>query len=401
MLTLNLNLYNTPMKITFLPAVFAASGALILAAVPSLAAPRQYVIVVAEGVSPQILDLDKDYLRTANEDQALTTSFDSVMENGKAVSVNGNAIADMKGLLSLAKTNGYKTGLVTTGDISTVAPMFYNMTGDTATALSSAQAQYDFIGGGGRTDIATAGDQIKAMGGSYLANADDFAGEVQGRVLSAQAPGELAYALDRDSTAQASLSEMASLAMDKLGDAPYVLIVHDGLAKKALDAHDTPALLEEVRELETITADALSRRDENPDLGIGLVMTGSSVMPRFTAGTSQTDKNNAFFILNNLGSTFTGAGMKLKGADAETINTFADPNDGEYRAWNVTATQKQQIAAGTLNPETALRASYEPILKMEYVEQAATPTAYAVGIDADAGLVQGIKAAVSTPAMTK
>ena len=388
------------MKTNLFPA-FAASGALILAAVPSLAAPKQYVIIVAQGVSPQVLDLDRDYLRTAADDQALTTSFDSIMENGQAASVGANAIADMKGLLSLAKTNGYKTGLVTTGDISTVAPMFYNIDGDTATALANAQAQYDFIGGGGRASLATTGDQIKAMGGSYLANADDFAGEVQGRVLSAQAPGELTYALDRDPTAQASLSEMASLAMDKLGDAPYVLIVHDGLTQKALDARDTPALLEEVRELETITADALSRRDENPELGIGLIMTGGAVTPRFAAGTSQTEKNNAFFILNNLGSSFTGAGQKLMGADADTIAMFTDPNDGEYRAWNVTTLQKQQITAGTINPETALRASYEPVLKMEYAPQATTPTAYAVGIEAGASLVESIKIAVSTPAMMK
>lgn len=388
------------MKNTFFPAVVAASGALLLAAVPSLAAPKQYVVIVAEGLSPQVLQLDRDYLRVANDDAALTTSFDGLMENGKAATVSNNAIADMKGLLSLAKSNGYKTGLVTTGDISTVAPLFYDMNGDTATALASAQAQYDFIGGGGRANLATAGDQVKAMGGSYLANADDFAGDVKGRVLSAQAPGELAYAIDRDPTMQSSLSEMASLAMDKLGDAPYVLVVHDGLTKKALDARDTPALLEEVRELETITADAASRRDENPDLGIGLVLTGGTTVPRFMDNTSNLDKGNAFFVLNNLGSSFTGAGMKLKGADAETITMFADANDGEYRAWNVTPTQKQQIAAGTLNPETALRASYEPVFKMEYAAQTVAPTAYAVGIDTTDGLVESLKAAVSTPAMT-
>ena len=385
------------MKKTFLP---AALGALFLAAVPAWAAPKQYVIVVAQGASPQVLDLGESYFRASSNDPTLTTSFDALVAAGKAAPVAGDALAQMKGILSLAKANGYKTGLVTTGDVSTVAPLFYDITGDTATALADAQAQYDFLGGGGRATLAGAGAKVGAAGGSYVTNPTDLAGDLKGRVLALQTEGPLTYALDRDPTEEAGLAEMASLAMDSLGNAPFVLIVHDDLTKKAIDSKDTPALLEQFRELDLIASDVLSRHDANPDLGAAFLMTGSATTPQFVPGTSPLAKNDAFFIVSNLGRSFAGAGAQLKGADVATTTAFADPEDGTYRAWKITDIDKAKIADGTLDPEAAIRASYEPVLRMEYAPTAVAPTAYTVGIDASAGLVDAIKAAVSAPAAT-
>lgn len=385
------------MKKTFLP---AALGALVLASVPALAAPRQYVIIVAEGASPQVLSLGKDYLRSSNNDPALTTSFDALMDAGKMAPTSATALADMKGILSTAKANGFKTGLVTTGDVSQVAPLFYNLDGDTATALSSATAQYDFLGGGGQTTLANAGAQVKAAGGTYVTNSTDLSGDLKGRVLSLQNPGALDYALDRDPAQESGLAEMASIAMDDLGDAPYVLIVHDGLFKQAIDTHDTPALLEEFRELDLVASDALSRHDANPDLGIATLMTGSDATPQFMAGTTTQAQSDAFFIVSNLGRSFAGTQAQLKGADVATITAFADPEEGTYRGWKISEADKARIAAGTLDPETAVRASYEPVLRLEYAPTAIAPAAYTVGIDASAGLVPALKAAVATPATT-
>ena len=386
------------MKKTFFSALFAACGALMLAAMPSLAAPRQYVIFVAEGVSPQVLDLGKSYERSINNDPAQSTAFDALMDTGKMAPIGADPLAQMKGLLSTAHQNGFKTGLVTTGDVTAIAPLFYDREGDTATALASAGAQYDFLGGGGRASLGETGAKVAAMGGTYLSNADEMTGDIKGRVLAAESEGNLNYALDRDPASESGLAELASLAMDTLSDAPYVLVVHDGLTKKALAARDTPALLEQFRELELIAADALSRRDNNPDLGVAFVTTGTQTVPQFAAGTSQADQNNAFFVVSNLGSSFSGAQTKLQGADVETITAFADANDGQYRAWNISALDKGKIARGELDPETALRASYEPVLKLEYAPQTVAPMAYTVGIDAAQGLIPALQSAVSTPA---
>ena len=384
------------MKKTFLSG--AALGALVLAAVPALAAPKQYVVIVAQGTSPQVLSLGKGYFRAANTDPTLTTSFDALMESGKMAPTTPNAIASMKGLLSTAKAHGFKTGLVTTGDLSQVAPLFYDLTGDTADALGSAQAQYDFMGGGGRAQLAGAGAKVKAMGGTYAVNAVEMADDLKGRVLSLQNDGELDYALDRDPSQQASIAEMASLAMDNLGDAPYVLIVHDDLTKKAIENKDTPALLEQFRELELVASDALSRREANPDLGVALLMTGSQTTPQFIAGTPKPTQDDAFFIVSNLGRSFAGAGAELQGADVAKITQFADPDEGLYRGWKISDVDKAAIAAGTLDPETAIRAAYEPALRMEYAPTAIAPTAYTVGLDASGGLVAALQAAVSVRA---
>lgn len=388
------------MKIAFLTLAATTVVASALFAAPSQAAAKQYVVVIAEGLSPQVLDLGKGYLRKADEDPEATTSFDTLMASGKAAEVGADPMTAMQGLLETAENSGYKTGLVTTGDITAVAPMFYTLTGDAAAALTSAGAKYDFLAGGGRAKFgADAPVKLKTMGVTYLNSQEGLENDIAGRVLAPQADADLDYALDRDPTAQAGLAELSTLAMDTLGagDAPFVLVIHDTLAKRALDAKDSPALFEQFRELNSVLADVVSRRDDNPNLAAAVLMTGGAVTPRFST-TVPSEQENSYFLLSNLGQSFTGAGRSLKGADADAITAFADPTEGQYRGWKVTPEVSSQIIAGTLDPETAIRASYEPVLKLDYATETAAPVAYVLGLDAPQGLAAALKAAVATRA---
>ncbi len=371
-----------------------------LFASPAHAAAKQYVVVVAEGLSPQVLDLGKAYLRKSNDDAEESTSFDALMASGKSATAGDDAISQLKGILETAENSGYKTGLITTGDLTAVAPLFYSLDGDVAGALTSAGAKYDFLAGGGRAklgaDVAT---KLKAAGGTYLMNEEALDADIKGRVLAAQSDEDLDFAIDRDPEEQAGLSELSTLAMDTLGadDAPFVLVIHDTLIKKALDTKDSPALVEQFRELNSIVADATARRDDNPNLSLAVLMTGSAATPRFTT-TSESEQQNALFILSNSSLSFAGAGRALKGADAETIAAFADPTDGQYKGWKAGADVRERITAGTLDPEIAVRSSYEPAFKLEYSGPASTPLAYTLGFTAPDGLVAALKAALAMPA---
>jgi hypothetical protein len=377
------------MKKLFLP-VLIASGAL-LATVPSAhAAAKQYVVVVAEGAPTQILDLGKGYLRKADDYAELATSFDQIIEGGKTAPAKPIAISDLKGILETAEQNGYKTGFVTTTDVAKVASVFY-------ANLESAFAKSEFIGGGGRVGTGTAGATLKAAGGTYITDADGLAEELKGRVLAVQADSDLAYAIDRQPEDESSLAELASLALDTLGDndTPFVLVVHDTLIKKALEAKDSPALFEQFREIDSILGDVLSRQEDNEKFGVAAILTGGAITPQFQAGT---DVNNSYFVLSGLQKSFSGVGAALKGADVESITEFVDATSGEYRGWKLTEDQKSQISTGKLNAETVARASYEPIIKLNYTTTAGTPSAYAIGINVTNGIAEGLKATVSSPA---
>jgi len=384
---------------TTLSATTLCAGAFFTAA-PAQAAARQYVVVIAEGASPQVLDMGKAYLRKADDDAELSTSFDTLMTTGKMTDAGADSLSQMQGLLENAEKSGFKTGLVTTGDLTAVAPLFYALDGDAASALTGAGAKYDFLAGGGRAKLgADAGGKIKASGGTYLNSAEALDAEVSGRVLAAQADGDLDFALDRDPSAQAGLGELATLAMDTLGagDSPFVLVIHDTLVKKAIDTKDTPALLEQYRELNAVLADVQARRDDNANLGLAVLMTGGGATPRFT---SQVDaeQQNALFVLSNLSLSYAGAGKALTGANDEAITAFVDSTDGQYKGFRLSPQTREQIIAGTLNPEVAVRAAYESAVKVGFDGPAAAPVAYTLGFDAPNGLVAALQAAVAAPA---
>jgi hypothetical protein len=367
------------------------------------AAARQYVVVVSEGLSPQVLDIGKSYLRKSNDEPDESTAFDALLAAAKPAKVGAAPLFELSGLLEAAETSGYKTGFVTTGDITADMPIFYDISGEVSDALTAANAKYDFIAGGGGAKLAAdTGDKIKAAGGTYLPDENSLDSEMVGRVLAPQAQGDLDYSIDRDPATQAGLTELAVLAIDTMGagDTPFVLIVHDTLIKKALETKDSPGLVEQVRELNSIVTDASSRHEDNPDFRAAFVFTGGLPSPRFNTSVVA-EQQSALLTLSNMLVSFAGAGKKLQGADADAITTFADPTDGLYRGWKVTPEVRDQIAAGTLAPEAALRAAFEPILKLDYTAPVAAPLAYTLGLDATDGLGAALKAAVAAPVPVK
>lgn len=382
-------------KHTLSLAALSALAGLALAA-PAHAATG-YVVVVAEGVSPQIVQTGKSYLQKADEDAELTTAFEEIVKYGKSAPVGAGVIGELKGLLETAENNGFKTGLVTTGDVSQVAPLFYDLGADPVAALTAKGAKYDFLAGGGRAKFGDAGEALKAAGGTFISTSAALDEEVTGRLLVTQTDADLSYNLDHDPEAESSLSELASLALDTLGadEKPFVLIVHDTLVKKALATKDTPAFFEQLREVNNVLTDVISRREDDANLKIAAITTGGELAPQFQPGA---DAGQAYFTISNLGRSYVATGTALKGADNEKIAAFLDPEEGQYRGWKLSATDRAAIIAGTLSAETAARANYEPYLKLDFVAQTSAPLAYTAGFEAPGGLVEALKAVVSKPA---
>jgi hypothetical protein len=374
-----------------------AFGTAILAA-PVSAAPRQVVVVVADGLNPQVASFGGDYLKaSAGEDEA-TSGLSDFKAAGKTAPAAGISFVSLRGLLKTAAANGYKTGFVSTDDVTKDAATLYDLPTQGAEGASTliSTVMYDFIAGGGRANFApTAKETLTAAGGTALFDADSVESleqEIKGKTLVLQGDAELPYAIDQNPENEAGLSELVTLAVDTLSadNAPYLLVVHDTLLNKALAAKDTPALAEEFRAFDGIVAGVLANREDNPDFAAALLATGSSTAPRFTTNAAG-DRSNSFFILSQLPVSFAKAGATLKGADEAALTEFATE---QYKGWNISGDNRAALLAGTLDPEAAVRASYEPALNLAYETVEPQTAVYTVGLDAD--LVKSLIAVAAT-----
>lgn len=377
-----------------------AVGAAILAA-PVSAAPRQVVVVVAEGLSPQVAQFGSEFAKASAGEEEVVSGLTEFKAAGKASP--GSSFESLRGVLKTAAANGYKTGFVSTGDVTADAATLYDLPTQGADAASAlvGNVKFDFIAGGGRAHFAPDAKQaITAAGGTALFDADSVESleqEVKGKTLVLQSDAELAYAVDQNPENEAGLTELVGLAVETLSadNAPYVLIVHNTLLNKALAAKDSPALAEEFRSFDSIVSSVLANREDNPGFAAAFIGTGGSSAPRLTV-TAAGDRSNSYFILSQLPLSFTRAGAVLKGADEAAVTEFATET---YKGWNISGADRAAIVAGTLDPETAVRASYEPALNLSYDAVDAQPTAYAVGFDASAGVAQAVKAIAATKAV--
>lgn len=358
------------------------SGAVLLR--PASAAPktpRQVVVIVADGVSPQVLQFGADFTKAAGD--ADTVSALAGLKAQAPVAAEGVSVDSLKGVLKTAASNGWKTGLVTTSDTARDAATLYDLPADTAAASLVKNAPFNFVAGGGRASFAPDAKQaITAAGGTALFDAaavENGDQEIKGKTLILQNDGPLSYAIDQDPENEAAFSELVSLAMETLGenDAPYLLVVHETNVNKALAAKDSPALAEELRTLDGIVGDVVTAREDNPGLALALIGTGGTPAPSFTTAV-EVDRSNALFILSQLSMSYAKAGTTLTGADEEKLNTFATD---EYKGWKLSAETRAAILAGTMTPEAAIRASYEPALTLGYTGDTAS-VAYVLGLDA-------------------
>jgi hypothetical protein len=376
----------------------------------SQAAPRQLVIVVAEGLSPQVLDLGTAYVKTAYGENT-TVALDDFKARAGTATAGADTLQALKGILRAASDNGYKTGLVTTGDVATVAPRFYNVAANDGAAVAGAlvnDTKFDFLAGGGRagftaqgspgskrTDAFDAAKTLAAAGGSAFFDVASMENEAKGKTLALQSDGELNYLIDRDVEQEASFSELVSLGLQTLstGNAPFILVVHDTLINKALAARDTPALVEQFRELDGILADIQGFGEDAPDkFGIALISTGAASAPRFTT-TLPNEQVNAFYIISALPMSYGRAGASLIGADEKKLTSFATET---YKGWQLSPENRVAVLAGTMTPEAAIRASYEPALKIAYEPIAAAPMSWTVGFDGGPNIALALQAIAAT-----
>lgn len=378
---------------------FSASAAL---AAPEASAPKQVVVVVAEGLSPQIIDLGSAYVKTSSTDPDTTIAFSNLKAQGKAATATGDAWSSMRGVLKTAAAHGYKTGVVTTGSVAADAALLYDVPTDGAASTLVKTTKADFLGGGGRSAFsADLTRSFKASGNTALLNADDFenADAVKGRVLALESDNNLSYALDRDSSVEAGVGDMASLAMKTLGgdnNTPYILVVHDTNIAKALAAKDTPALFGEFREVDAVIGDVLSTRsvlDKPDDMALAVVSTGAAMAPKYTSDVAA-DRSNAVFMTTQLNSSYSKATTTLKGATDEDVTTFATDT---YIGWKPSADVRAKIIAGTMTGEDAVRASYESAIAIGYDATSVAPMAYVIGLDSG-DVVKSVAAVASSKA---
>lgn len=367
----------------------------------ALAAPKQVVVVVAEGLSPQVIDLGSSYVKTSSTDPDTTVAFSDLKAQGKAATATSDAWSSMRGVLKTAAAHGYKTGVVTTGSVAADAALLYDVPTDGAASTLVKTTKADFLGGGGRSAFsADLTKSFKASGNTALLNADEFenADEVKGRVLALESDNDLSYALDRDTSAEVGVGDMASLAMRTLGgsdsDKPYILVVHDTNIARALAAKDTPALFGEFREVDALIGDVLSTRsalDKPDDMALAVVSTGAAMAPKYTSDVAA-DRSNAVFMTTQLNSSYAKATSTLKGATDEDVTTFTTDT---YIGWKPSADVRAKIIAGTMTGEDAVRASYEPAIAIGYGATTVAPMAYVIGLDSG-DVVKSVAAVASS-----
>ena len=377
------------MKILFSTAVIAAASLLPLAA---HAAPRQAVLIVSEGASTESLDFGRSYIKTGF-DADTDVALDALRGEAKSIAAPGD-VSQARGLLKAAEANGWRTGFVTTGDAATVGGLLYDVTGATALLASGA----DFIAGGGRASFSEADRKgVSDGGGTLITDMEGLDAAPKGQVVALSYEGEGSYTLDHDAEKEPTLSELAALGMEALGrsgeaETPFLLVVHDTLGKKALEARDTPALVEQAREVDAVIADALGKRADNPDFVVALWATGAASAPRWTTADAN-ERSNGAAILSQLPVSFSGAGSQLKGADDAKIKLFATDT---YKGWQLSDADRAAIVGGTLDAEKAIRASYEPALKIEIAPIPSAPMLHVAGLAPGADALATLQALASS-----
>jgi hypothetical protein len=379
------------MKNKFATKISALLIAATMAAQAAHAAPRQVVLVVSEGVTPQAVDFGRVYLKTAY-DQGASVAFDTIKDNSKSMTANADTLGNLKGILKTAAQNGYKTGLVTTEDALKTGAMFYGTTPE-----NIAGADFGIIAGGGRANAGNAAQQIKAAGGTAMMDVEGLNEEPKGKVLALQADNALTWSLDRDGETESGFGELVTLALQTLSadNQPFFLIVHDTLLAKALNAKDTPAALEQFKELDGILGDIAGTREglEKPeDFAIAVLTTGGALSPKFTTDLPN-ERAEALYIVSALPMSYAKAGMTLKGADEAKLKDFAA---NTYKGWMLKDEVRGEIVAGKTMPESAIRASYEPALKIAFEAAHTGAMVWASNLNLGADVAQSLQAVAAT-----
>lgn len=272
------------------------------------ATPKNVILFIADGTGPASLTMARDYLRdqegrdalaldsiqigsvrTHSSDSRVTDSAASATALAAGVKTYNGAIAvdtlqrPVASVLEAAEERGMATGLVATSRITHATPAAFaahvpsrNMEDEIARQMVPQGVDVLFGGGrrhftadstlgGSRADSLDLLAEARAEGYQVVLDREGFSGELQTPVLGLFTPDHMAYEIDRDSTAEPSLAEMTTKAIDLLNDGEngFFLMVEGSRIDHAGHANDAAAHLHDLLAYNEAVAAALdfARRD--------------------------------------------------------------------------------------------------------------------------------------------
>lgn len=301
---------------------FWALAAVLTASSPLRAAPKNVVIVLADGLGEPQYRMAAEYSKTTYQEEFQSADR---LRDRPGSSLNG--ALTLAGILSRAASHGYPTGLVTTEDVVTDACRFYEIKPQTkkpgdADVEEVLKANSQLILGGGlgyfiqqskphslRTDELDMLVEARAAGWKTLTNADElFEAQPGTKLLGLFSDKSLSNALDKDPMKQPSLFEMVDAALNGLGTG-FFLIVHDGYVAEACKANDPASMVEEARELDGVIRRVLDFAGEHRDT---LVVVAGSPAPQNPVMSAGGDPEENYYAIKSLPVSLTTGAKKAE-----------------------------------------------------------------------------------------
>ncbi|MEQ9104264.1 MAG: alkaline phosphatase [Rhodothermales bacterium] len=262
--------------------------------------PDNVVFIVADGMSVVGMTLARDYLRdtqvessglaldpyltgtvqTFAADSRITDSASSATAYASGVKTYNGAIGmnvdrqPVSTILERAEQRGFHTGLISTARITHATPAAFS-----AHVPARAQEQeiadqqirqgIEILLGGGRQfyvgpmegGVRTDSANIMQDTGYHLvANRAELLSQQELPVLGLFSMSHMAYEIDRARTAEPSLAEMTTWALDRLAsqDRPFFMMIEAGRVDHAGHGNDAPAFLHDMLAFDQAVAAALA-----------------------------------------------------------------------------------------------------------------------------------------------
>ncbi|MCP3915358.1 MAG: alkaline phosphatase [bacterium] len=284
--------------------------ALLLFALPALAsaqdaaAPKNLVIMIADGFGPSSLTMARDASEEPLALDALlvgncsTRSSDSLVTDSAASatayaaglrSYNGAIAVDddrrpVGTILEAAELRGMATGLVTTTTLAHATPACFSahVPQRAMTHLIADQqlrqgievllggGANDFLpmdGGGKRADKRDLFGEATAAGYHVVRNRAGFDAAHATPLLGIFTPGHLSYEIDRDPAREPSLEEMSMRALELIADDPegFLLVIEGGRIDHAAHQNDPAAHLRDIYAYDKTVASVVAFARERGD----------------------------------------------------------------------------------------------------------------------------------------
>ncbi|PIU65037.1 MAG: hypothetical protein COS85_10290 [Armatimonadetes bacterium CG07_land_8_20_14_0_80_59_28] len=314
-----------------------------------LAAPKNVIVIVAEGLDAPQCALGADYAKVAYEEDLQTASL---LQSDPGHAFSG--VPMLKGLLQKANGKGYTTGLVTTDDVVSGIARFYDVPlkgerAGPADVENVLKTSANLVLGGGwgyfaqkskpkslRNDELDMLVEARSAGWKTLMTPEDlFALPAGAKALGLFSDKGLKYALDTDPMKAPTFFELVDSAMTHLGSGSF-LVIHNHLIAKACKEKDPAALVEEVRELDAVIAHVMETAKVKPDTLAVVVSSPAANNPVFSSGA---DRDESLYTIKSLPLSLSSGSKK---AAEIGVNQWIEEHYVNFRV-----TPDQQGGVGT------------------------------------------------------